>query len=40
MNLEPSAKQNLVQNLSFDAVHPDAKNIDWSVEIVSTKGLR
>ena len=40
MNLGPSAKQNLIQNLSFDAIDSDASNLDWSVEIVATKGLR
>ena len=40
MQLEPSARQNLIQNLSFNAVAPDAQNTDWSLEIVSTKGVR
>lgn len=40
MQLEPSARQNLIQNLSFNAVAFDAENIDWAVEIVTTKGLR
>ena len=40
MNLGPSAKQNLIQNLSFDAIDSGATNLDWSVEVVATKGLR
>lgn len=40
MQLGASARQNLIQNLSFDAVNSDAQNINWSVEIITTKGLR
>ncbi len=40
MQLGPKAQQNVIQNLSFNDVDPQAENVDWSLEIVTTKGVR
>lgn len=40
LQLKASKRQETMQNLSFNKVVPETENLSWSVDIITTKGLR